>query len=101
MRLDFDRHIARFLRRKFAAVVIDHTHLETRRWLAHRAGLHFQRGEISTEQHCFGLAIAIANSHPRALLPRSYYLWIEWLPRADTVPQRFRKIGFQIGQGFI
>src|SRR6266516_4949720 len=95
------RDITFLVRRKLAAVVVDHAHLETWRRLAHRARLHLQGRKVGTKEHRFGLAVAIANSHPCVLLPRSYYLWIEWLSRTNTVPQRLGGIVFQIGQGFI
>src|SRR5258708_6668168 len=85
LRLYFYRDIALFVRRKFAAVVIDHTHLETRRWLAHRAGLHFQGGETSTEQHCFGLAIAITDGHACCLFPHLDHCGVKRLTGSNTM----------------
>src|SRR6266852_6172390 len=90
--LHFDGYVTFFVWGKGIAVVVNHLDLEAGRRLAHRTGFYLQGWEVGTQYHSLRLPIAVANNHACALLPRSYYLWIERLARAGAVAQRLRWI---------
>src|SRR5438034_6572354 len=101
LRLHTHCDIALFVRRQLNAFVIDHSHLEAWKWLAHRTRLHLYRWKITAEQHGLGLAIAITDGHARFLFPHLDHFGVKRLTGSDAIAQCFGRVGFHISHWLV